>query len=194
MVMMVVLVGVAAVADAQQITLEDITSYQYSPKRMREVRPLVDGESYSCVSDDGQKIERRSFKTGEVVEVLFDASVARGATVRAVEGYIMSPEEKNILIETNRTPIYRHSAISTYYIYNVKNKTLAPLSKGGQQECPKFSPDGNQIAFVRDNNLFLVKLLFNNAESQITKDGEVNKIINGKPDWMLAWIGLTNLP
>ena len=184
MVMMAVLVGVAAVADAQQITLEDITSYQYSPKRMREVRPLADGESYSCVSDDGQKIERRSFKTGEVVEVLFDASAARGATVRTVEGYIMSPDEKNILIETNRTPIYRHSATSTYYIYNVKNKTLAPLSKGGQQECPKFSPDGNQIAFVRNNNLFLVKLLFNNAESQITKDGEVNKIINGKPDWV----------
>jgi dipeptidyl-peptidase-4 len=66
----------------------------------------------------------------------------------------------------------------------VKNQTLAPLSNGGPQECPKFSPDGNQIAFVRDNNIFLVKLLYNNAESQITKDGEQNKIINGKPDWV----------
>ena len=88
------------------------------------------------------------------------------------------------MIETNRQQIYRRSYTATHYIYNIKNKTLTPLSQGGPQECPKFSPDGNQIAFVRDNNIFLVKLLFNNAESQITKDGERNKVINGKPDWV----------
>ncbi len=182
--MVAVLVGAAAVADAQQITLDDITNYRYYPKQMKDVVPLADGESYSCVTDDGQRIERCSFKTGELIETLFDASTVRGAVVRYVEGYIVSPDEKNILIETNRQSIYRHSATSTYYIYNVKNKTLAPLSNGGPQECPKFSPDGNLIAFVRDNNIFLVKLLYNNAESQITKDGEKNKVINGKPDWV----------
>lgn len=179
-----VLVGTVVMVYAQQITLEDVANYVYYPSAVREVRPMADGESYSCVSDNGQRIERCSFKTGETVEVLFDVATARGGAVRYVEGYIMSPDEKNILIETNRTRIYRHSATSTYYIYNVRNKTLAPLSANGPQECPKFSPDGNQIAFVRDNNLFLVKLLYNNAESQITKDGERNKVINGKPDWV----------
>ena len=174
----------AIVAFAQQITLDDVVDYKYSPASVRGVKPMADGESYSCVGEGGRSIEKRSFKTGETLEVLFDASTARGASIRAVEGYIISPDEKNILIETNRTRIYRRSATSTYYIYNVKNKTLAPLSTNGPQECPKFSPDGNQIAFVRDNNIFLVKLLFNNAESQITKDGERNKVINGKPDWV----------
>lgn len=184
-VMAVIAIAMAVVtAMAQQITVEDVTSGTYSPRSVREVCPLMDGESYARVSDDWQRIERCSFKTGEVIETLFDVATARGGAVRAVEGYIMSPDEKNILVETHRTPIYRHSATSTYYIYNVKNKTLVPLSKGGTQECPKFSPDGNQIAFVRDNNIFLVKLLYNNAESQITKDGEVNKVINGKPDWV----------
>lgn len=178
------LLGASAAVYAQQITLTDIVDGKYAPRAVREVRSLADGESYSCVSEDGLKIERCSFRTGEVTEVLFDASVARGAVIRKVEGYVMSPDERNILVETNRTPIYRRSAVSTYYIYNVKNKTLVPLSKNGPQECPKFSPDGNQVAFVRDNNLFLVKLLYNNAESQITKDGEKNKVINGKPDWV----------
>ncbi len=174
----------AASVSAQQITIDDMMNGKYSPRSVREVRPLADGESYACVSEDYKRIEKCSFKTGEVVETLFDVTTARGGAVRYVEGYIMSPDEKNILIETNRTDIYRRSATSTYYIYNVKNQTLAPLSNGGPQECPKFSPDGNQIAFVRDNNIFLVKLLYNNAESQITKDGEQNKIINGKPDWV----------
>lgn len=175
----------AAEAQAQQITIEDVAGGKFRPASIRSVRPLdIDGESYASISADGARIEKCSFKTGEVTEVLFDKSTARGANINFVEGYIISPDGKNILIETDRTPIYRHSATSTYYIYNVKNKTLAPLSNGGKQECPKFSPDGTMIAFVRDNNLFLVKLLFNNAESQITKDGERNKIINGKPDWV----------
>ena len=29
-----------------------------------------------------------------------------------------------------------------------------------------------------------MKLLFNNSESQITKDGKFNEVINGKPDWV----------
>ena len=41
-----------------------------------------------------------------------------------------------------------------------------------------------QVAFVRDNNIFLVKLLYNNAESQVTKDGKRNEVINGLPDWV----------
>ena len=169
---------------AQQIKLQDILSGRYAAQSVKSVRPMGDGETYSCLSDDWRKIERRSFKTGEVLETLFDADEARGAIIRRVEGYIVSPDEKNILIETNHQQIYRRSYTAIHYIYNIKNKTLTPLSEGGPQECPKFSPDGNQIAFVRDNNIFLVKLLFNNAESQITKDGERNKIINGKPDWV----------
>lgn len=170
--------------EAQQLSLDDITNYNYYPKAIYNVNPLPDGEYYSRTSDDRRRIEKCSFKNGEVVETLFDASAARGAIINSIDGYVMSPNMQNILIETNRTQIYRRSATSVYYIYNVKNKTLTPLSKEGEQECPKFSPDGNQIAFVRKNNIYLVKLLFNNAESQITKDGEFNKVLNGKPDWV----------
>jgi dipeptidyl-peptidase-4 len=66
----------------------------------------------------------------------------------------------------------------------VQNNKLEPLSDGGPQQTPVWSPDGNQVAFVRDNNIYLVKLLYNNAESQVTKDGKVNEIINGLPDWV----------
>ena len=172
-------------AKAQQITIEDVAGGTYRPATIRNVSPLaIDGESYASISTDGARIEKCSFKTGEITEVLFDKTAARGASISGVEGYVISPDGKNILIETDRTLIYRHSATSNYFIYNVKNKTLTPLSNGGKQECPKFSPDGTMVAFVRDNNIFLVKLLFNNAESQITKDGERNKVINGKPDWV----------
>ena len=89
-----------------------------------------------------------------------------------------------MLIQTETKPIYRHSFTAVYYLYDIANRTLTPLSDNGPQQSPKFSPDGNLVGFVRDNNLFLVKLLFNNSESQITKDGKFNEVINGIPDWV----------
>ena len=169
---------------AENLRLEDLTRGVYSARGVSGVRPLSDGERYSQISLDG-KIIARSFRTGEQTDVLFDPAATKGdIRIQHFSGYIMSPDEQNILIETERQGIYRHSFTAVYYIYNVRNRTLARLSEGGPQEQPAFSPDGTMVAFVREGNLFLVKLLFNNSESQVTKDGEFNKIINGKPDWV----------
>lgn len=170
---------------AENLRLEDLTRGVYSARGVAGVRPLADGERYSQISPDGRQIIACSFRTGEQTDVLFDVANTKGDVhVQTFSGYIMSPDEQNILIETNPQSIYRRSFTAVYYIYNVRNRTLTRLSDGGPQEQPAFSPDGTMIGFVREGNLFIVKLLFNNAESQVTKDGEFNKIINGKPDWV----------
>ncbi len=167
------------------ITLDELCSGKYYGKRIAGVTPLNDGVSYSRLSDDRKQILTYSFKTGEQTGVLFDVSQAKGQKrLEQIDGYIVSPDEKNILIQTETQQIYRHSKTAVYYIYNVANKTLSTLSDGGPQECPVWSDDGYMVAFVRDCNIYLVKLLFNNSESQVTKDGEKNKVVNGKPDWV----------
>ncbi|MFC2772820.1 MAG: S9 family peptidase, partial [Segatella oris] len=107
-----------------------------------------------------------------------------GENIKQLEGYTLSPDGKRMLIQTNTHKIYRRSFTADYYIYTIQSRKLEKLSTGGPQQIPTWSPDGNQIAFVRDNNIFLVKLLYDNAESQITKDGKFNEIINGVPDWV----------
>lgn len=89
-----------------------------------------------------------------------------------------------MLIATETERIYRNSFTAKYYIYNVETRRMELLSEKGRAQNPVWSKDGNLIAFVRDNNIHLVKLLYGNAESQVTKDGEFNKIINGVPDWV----------
>jgi len=169
----------------ENLKLEDLCNGRYSVQSVRSITPLLDGESYGQMSADGKKILQYSFRTGEQTGVLFDVANVKGrVVVDAIEGFQMSPDESHILLRTQTRSIYRHSRTAVYYIYNVKNRTLAPLSDGGPQEVPLWSKDGNMVGFVRDGNLFLVKLLFNNSESQITKDGELNKVINGKPDWV----------
>ena len=169
-----------------EITLTDITSGAFRSERLAEVTPLDDGESYAQISDDGKRIVEYSFKTGKQTAVLLDIDNARltGGAIERVDGYIMSPKGDKMLIQTATRPIYRHSFTADFYIYERDNNRLVPLDEQGGQQTPMFSPDGTMIAFVRDNNIYLVKMLYDNAVSQVTTDGKRNEIINGIPDWV----------
>lgn len=169
---------------AQKVTLQDVARGTYRASGIYGIKPMLDGEHYTQISSDRKRIVKYSFKTGEEVETIFDVTTARDCSLTSFDDYIMSPDERLILIQTETKPIYRRSFTAVYYIYNVRNNKLEPLSNNGPQQVPLFSPDGNQIAFVRNNNIYLVKLLFNNSESQVTKDGEYNKVLNGIPDWV----------
>lgn len=186
------LMSATGMAENGPLSLKSITGGEFYALGIYGVNPLADGESYSQLVD-GKRIVVSSFKTGEQTGILFDADNTKGKVkVSRIDGYIMSPNQKNILLRTQTQSIYRHSTTAVYYIYNVQNRTLAPLSDGGPQECPLWSPDGNMVGFVREGNLFLVKLLFDNAEVQITKDGKFNSIINGKADWVYEEEFVTN--
>lgn len=179
--------GSSAPTQAQeaQLTLPDVVNGAYYPSYVYGVNPLNDGESYTQLADGGRRIVRHSFKTGAEVGTIFDVENVKGKVkLQSIDGYVMSPDEKRILVRTNTKMIYRRSYTATYYIYEVDNRTLTPLSDGGAQQAPRFSPDGTLIAFARDNNLFIVKLLYGNAETQVTKDGKRNEVLNGIPDWV----------
>ncbi len=169
---------------AEQITIRKMTNGEYSAHGVGGMRSMNDGEHYMMIGGGGTCLVRYAFNTGEVVDTLFSVNDARGCDFKRFDGYIMSPSEDRILIQTKTNYIYRHSFTAEYYIYDVKNKKMVPLSTGGAQQVPSFSPDGKMIAFVRDNNIHLVKLMFNNSESQVTTDGKFNEILNGIPDWV----------
>lgn len=169
---------------AQKVTLQDVANGTYRAQSIQGLKPMLDGEHYTQISKDHKRIVKYSFKTGKEVEAIFDVTKARNCELKRFDDYIMSPDESLILIQTETQPIYRRSFTAVYYLYNVKNRTLEPLSNNGPQQVPLFSPDSHQIAFVRNNNIYLIKLLFGNSESQVTKDGEYNKVLNGIPDWV----------
>ena len=178
------LLATSNVSADNKITLKDVTGKTFTPKYITGVDPIKGTDRYASISNDGKQIIEYAFKTGNQTRVLFDIANTHGESIKQLDGYTLSPDGKRMLIQTNTHKIYRRSFTADYYIYTIQSRKLEKLSTGGPQQIPTWSPDGNQIAFVRDNNIFLVKLLYDNTESQITKDGKFNEIINGVPDWV----------
>ena len=186
--MALAMIGATSVAAAQpkQITLEDIwTKRTFAPKGIGSIRSMQDGEHYLSMSRTG--ITKYSYLTGEKVEdiCLFGGPGAglKAKPLPPMEGYEMSADEQKILLSSGFEPIYRHSGVSDYYLYDIQNKTFTKLTNSGKQRLTTLSPDGTKVAFVRDNNLYWMDLE-TLEEHAITTDGKVNEVINGTTDWV----------
>jgi len=155
----------------------------FSQKSVYGLRSMNDGIHYTTLEEGGTKIVKYSFATGKVVETLLDLTALKDAEIKYIGEYEFSSDERRILLMTNSERIYRRSFTADYYVFTFKNKELVPLSKNGKQRLATFSPNGNRIAFVRDNNIFIHNVLFG-SEIKITKDGKFNEIQNGTPDWV----------
>ena len=84
----------------EKLDLKQITRGEFRSESMQAVCPMADGESYSQICNDGKRIVNFSFRTGKQLSVLFDVETARGEKISRVEGYIMGPDGRYMLIQT----------------------------------------------------------------------------------------------
>lgn len=178
------LMFVATMSAGGKLTLPDITSGKFAAKTVNGINPIEGTDTYARISQDGERVVCCSFKMGKELSVLFDVKNTMGCKIDGFDDYVLSPDGKRMLIQTKTERIYRRSFKADFYIYNIESRRLDRLSDGDKQQIPTWSPDGQQVAFVRGGNIFLVKLLYDNAEIQVTKDGKFNEVINGLPDWV----------
>lgn len=173
-----------AQSESKKITLEDIwLKSTFRPAFIQEIRSMKDGEHYCILQDNA--IKKFAYKDGKLQSTILEASKLKNSEISKIEidDYQFDNSETKILISTNTEPIYRHSSVADFYIYDLKTTSLTELSKGGKIRLAEFSPDGNLIAFLRDNNLY-IKNISDNSEKQITSDGKINNIIYGSTDWV----------
>lgn len=171
-------------ASAQRLELRDITAGKYSAKGVQSVVSSADGESYFQANKEYSMIVKYSYKTGLPTDTVFNVKKARECTFDSFQGFLMSPDEKRLVVYNDYEPVYRHSFKANYYYYDIRRNLVRKLTEQpGKQSIPTFSHDGRMLAFVIDNNIWLAKFDYD-TESQVTKDGEWNKIINGATDWV----------
>jgi dipeptidyl-peptidase-4 len=168
----------------KNITLEDIwQDYTFSPERMNSLNSMQ-GDYYTLLGINREtrstSVDKYAYKTLKKVATLVDSKDLPG--LNYFESYSFNPDETKLLLKTESEPIYRHSELALFYVYDLLTKKLESVSDKKIQAAT-FSPDSKMIAYVFENNLF-IKNLATKKVTQITTDGERNKIINGLTDWV----------
>ncbi len=167
----------------KQITLEDIyLKGTFRAETVQGFNSMNDGKYY--VETITQGIIKKSFETGETIDTIIksnDVKNEKGVKI-SLNDIAWSNDEKKILVFKDRESIYRRSSKAITYVYDIaaKKSTLVDAEKILHATI---SPDGKQVAFVKNNNLF-VKNIASNKTTQITTDGKWNYIINGNCDWV----------
>lgn len=181
---------------SEPLTVEAIRGGEYRGKSVPVFRSTADGKHYTAIADGGRSIVKYQYSTGKAVDTLLCLDNVRpeeGLDVSKLRiyNYELSQDEERLLVWSDPEFVYRRSYKADYYYFvieagGVRRQTFKRLTEGKVQAV-SMAPDGRQLVFMRDNNLFYTRVMsagIDLAERQITTDGERNKIINGVPDWV----------
>ena len=176
-------IGISSLVQAQKkdISLEDI--WRKGTFRADYMNSLnsMNGDFYSLLNyeNGSTSVDKYSYETLEKVATIVDSKDLVG--LKTFQSYSFNNDETKLILGTNFKPIFRHSFLGTFYVYDIAKKTLDLIGTDIQE--PTFSPDSKKVAYAKANNLF-IKDFSNNTVIQITSNGKKNEIINGITDWV----------
>ncbi|HSG81491.1 MAG TPA: DPP IV N-terminal domain-containing protein, partial [Gemmatimonadota bacterium] len=176
-----------AAAQVPQLSVQTIFASSDFDSELVSVNWLDDGQSYATLDSNGRVVDlyRVDARSGERQLLLAGADLipqGRDEPVR-IGRYDFSADGSKLLIATDEERIWRRSTRARYYVWDFDARTLTPVSAApGMQQYAKFSPDAQQVAFVRDNDIYVTDLA-SGDETALTSDGSED-IINGTTDWV----------
>ncbi len=164
-----------AATAAQAQSYDEILRLRSMNETVRGIRSMADGTHYTVVEDN--TIRKYAYAEEGPGETLLPET-PEGFRIA---DYLLSPDERSILVASGAAPIYRHSYTTQYHLSDERG--LRPIMLGvDSTRDASFSPDGRWIAFSSRNNLWLYNTVTEGSR-QITKDGAWNKLINGTTGW-----------
>ncbi|MCM5662635.1 S9 family peptidase [Galbibacter mesophilus] len=184
--LLLLFVGLVSVVSAQnqKITLEEIWGGAFRTEGMDVLHSMKNGTQYTVLNFDrstrSSAIDKYNYETLEKVETIVSSSNL--SPIDYFTSYTFSQDESKVLLATEVESIFRRSTLGKFYVYDIASKELTLISENKIQE-PTLSPDASKVAYVFENNLY-IKDLANGKVTQVTTDGEKNKIINGVTDWV----------
>src|SRR5690606_36205225 len=171
------LVTVLTSAQNKEITLDAIWNGTFRTEGMQSLHSMNNGRQYAVLNFEqgSTAIDVYDYKTLSKVETLVNSSDLDA--INNFSDYTFSKDERKIILATEVEPIFRRSTLGVFYFYDISTKSLIKIADEKIQE-PTLSPNGTKVAYGYKNNLY-IKDLECNQTTQITFDGEKNKVING---------------
>ena len=165
--------------ERKQLSLEAL----YDPKTMTRFGGAIQND-FSWISETAFVYPRRNANAKFLEWRLFDVATGKERPffdlARVPKNIAAAIDEDVEFDDAKRAIVVTIDDDLWYYALGRDTATRLTNAKGEEEEAT-FSPDGKQVAFVRNNNLFVVDLT--GRERQLTTDGGKN-ILNGKLDYV----------
>ena len=144
----------------------------------------ADGNAYTKVKDGN--IVQVNPVTEEETMVVSKAKLTDPATNKALvpQSYEFNGNYTRVLVFTNTVKVWRYNTMGDYWLYDIIADKLSKLGKNLPEQSlmfAKFSPDGSDVAYVSEHNIFAEDITTGEI-TKLTKDGS-RKLINGTFDW-----------
>ena len=189
-----VFLGITMLAAQAPATLDDALRaiFDRGEFAVRTVGPtawLDGGTRYTAVRDNGDLVAFDTATGAQQVLVPASALVPPGAKgPLEIEEYEWSPDKAKLLLFTNTRKVWRTNARGDYWVLAIaggKPGALRKLGGDGPEASlmyAKFSADGNRVAYVRAQNIY-VEDVATGRIVPLTTDGG-GDIVNGIGDWV----------
>ncbi|KAL4217433.1 Inactive dipeptidyl peptidase 10 [Mactra antiquata] len=163
-----------------KFTFEDYTSGKYAPREFWY--NWVAGDNAFYYRNEDGAVYRYNCSTN-TSSIIMDNSTFKELDTSI---YYISPDEMYALLPYDRKKIYRHSARSKYKVYDVTTRESKDLQgpRGNEFQYVSWSPTGDSLVFVQDNDIFFRHNMYATDALQITSTGKNDEIFNGVPDWL----------
>src|SRR6186997_2776725 len=76
--------------------------------------------------------------------------------VKGVSDLTLSPDGKTLAFTVSVSDLPRAKRTTKIWVMDIDGQNARELTNGDADASPRFSPDGKQLAFVRDSNLYLL--------------------------------------
>lgn len=180
--------------DRPTYTFDDYLSNNFGYSSLYPTWDRTDTTSmkYITRNSDGDIVTRIYNKPDTDVDVLITGP-SEGDTTKT-SAYSVSADNQYIWYRRDWKQVWRHSYTANFAIYRMNgaagvlldDTSIAGFPMDGMIHHMEWSPTGHNLAIVYDWDIWIIKNLddTNPTLTQVTADGQKNKIYNGIPDWV----------
>ena len=176
--------------DPSLLTLDRIYGKREFESKHLSARWLDEGDAYLTVEradGGGQAIVRHDAAIGikQTLVSAADFSPTFDSAPIRIDDYAFSTDASRVLIYTNSKRVWRQNTRGDYWVLDRSSHELTQLGGDAQPASlmfAKFSPDGNRVAYVRENDLYVEDLTAHQITPLTSRASP--EIINGTFDWV----------
>jgi dipeptidyl-peptidase-4 len=125
--LLILFIAVTSLASAQkkEITIGEIWNGTFRTERMNSLNSM-NGDFYSLQNYDratrSSTVDKYSYATLDKVETIVNSKDLK--ELNYFESYSFNNNETKLILGVDSEPIYRHSSLGIFYVYDIASKTL----------------------------------------------------------------------